>query len=37
VSKIEDRGTAQRLGYLLDDASVVIPAALATLAPTSVA
>lgn len=31
------RAAAQRLGYLLDDAGVLIPAALATLAPTSVA
>jgi predicted transcriptional regulator of viral defense system len=31
------RAAAQRLGYLLDDAGVVIPAALASLAPTSVA
>lgn len=31
------RAAAQRLGYVLDDASVSIPAALTTLAPTSVA
>jgi len=31
------RAAAQRLGYLLDDAGVAIPAGLVTLAPTSVA